>query len=77
VCVAEPDEDDAVLAGEGVQPIQGQEASPDVQGANVQVCFNESTNKKITFRTFRSVKSQSACCQNHESYSTRKKKLFL
>jgi hypothetical protein len=50
-CVTEPDGDDAVLAGEGVQPLQRQEASPDVQVANVQVCFNENKNKKIMFRS--------------------------
>jgi hypothetical protein len=44
MCVTEPDGDDAVLTGEGVQPIERQEASFDIQGANVQVCFNESTN---------------------------------
>jgi hypothetical protein len=56
VCVTEPDGDDALFSGEGVQPIQMQEASPDVRGANVQVCSNESTNNKIIFRTFRSAK---------------------
>jgi hypothetical protein len=42
VCVAEQDGDDAVLAEEGVQPIERQEASPDAQGANVLVCSKES-----------------------------------
>jgi hypothetical protein len=77
MCVAEPDGDDAVLTGEGVQPIQMQEASLDVQGASVQVCFNESINKNITFRKFRAVKSHPTCWKNHESYSTRKEKLLL
>jgi hypothetical protein len=50
LCVTEPDGNNAE---EELQPIQRQEASHDAQGANVQVCFNESTNN-ITFRTFRS-----------------------
>jgi hypothetical protein len=56
VCFTEIDVANPVPAGDGVQPIPGQEASPDVQGANVQVCSNECTNNKIIFRTFRNAK---------------------
>jgi hypothetical protein len=77
VCFTEPDGDDAVVAGEGVQPIQRQEASPDVQGANGQVCSIECTNNKIIFRTFRRAKKHLHAGKNHDSYSARKEKLFL
>jgi hypothetical protein len=43
--ITESDEDDAMLAGNREEPIQRQEASPEVQGVNVQVCSNEYLNK--------------------------------